>query len=256
VTSRAAYQREWRKKNTARVKQYSVKRRQSQTPEEREAEHLKQAEWRRKNAAKIKEYSAKRYLERTEDERESARVRVRRHYKEKNARDPEGARAERRAYYERNKEKIKARVNAQRKERVAKDPEGVRAKRRAKYYADVKKSRAYTNEWRKKNPEHARKSSLRRKFGLFVEHYEALLRSQKGGCAICGSQNLNGKALAVDHCHKTGKIRGLLCAKCNTGIGLFGDSIQLLKAAAEYVAGDTSWRLKIADEYLAKWEGR
>ena len=54
-------------------------------------------------------------------------------------------------------------------------------------------------------------------------------------CDICGKEESNGFDLAVDHNHKTGKIRGLLCRKCNTGIGLFQDSTELLAKAIEYL---------------------
>lgn len=59
---------------------------------------------------------------------------------------------------------------------------------------------------------------------------------QNNCCAICNkSKDLFEKGLAVDHCHKTGKIRGLLCANCNTSIGGFMDSIELLKNAIKYL---------------------
>lgn len=222
MASSAAYQREWRKKNAAKIKQYRARY---------------QPEWRKKNPDKVKQYTAKYYASRKHDEEYKAKVRERARawHKEKLASDPEGVRVKSQTYYERNKEKIKAHVIAQRKKKVAQNPESVRAKRRAKYYANAEKARAYSTEWRKQNPERVRENNLK-KFGIGVEQYDALLISQNKGCAICGGQNSNGRALAVDHCHKTGKIRGLLCSGCNRGIGLLGDSSCRLKLAAEYVA--------------------
>lgn len=55
-------------------------------------------------------------------------------------------------------------------------------------------------------------------------------------CEICGkSEENNGKGLAIDHCHNTGKIRGMLCSNCNTALGLFDDNIDVMKRAIEYV---------------------
>lgn len=75
---------------------------------------------------------------------------------------------------------------------------------------------------------------LLKKYGLDEKVYAALLEKQSGGCAICGKKDR--KRLAVDHCHKRGAVRGLLCFQCNTGLGKFQDSEQLLLKAAEYLA--------------------
>jgi hypothetical protein len=78
---------------------------------------------------------------------------------------------------------------------------------------------------------------LRKYFGLTIEEYEAILEKQKGGCAICGSITSQGRweHLHVDHDHNTGKVRGLLCTKCNRGIGLFDDDPNLLEKTAKYL---------------------
>lgn len=71
-----------------------------------------------------------------------------------------------------------------------------------------------------------------KKLKCTVEEYEQLLEDQKGECKICSSKighvSCNGKnaRLAIDHCHKTGKIRGLLCGKCNMGLGLLEDYLE------------------------------
>lgn len=75
---------------------------------------------------------------------------------------------------------------------------------------------------------------LRRKYGIGLDSYERLLKIQDGRCAICGDTE-NGRALAVDHDHVTGKVRGLLCASCNNGLGRFRDDPGRLKAAARYL---------------------
>jgi hypothetical protein len=77
---------------------------------------------------------------------------------------------------------------------------------------------------------------LRTKYGITLVDYEAMLAVQKGVCAIC-SQPPTGyrKYLGVDHCHETGKVRGLLCVKCNVAIGQLLDQPNLLRRAAEYL---------------------
>ena len=81
-------------------------------------------------------------------------------------------------------------------------------------------------------PKH-RKKRLN-KYGLTIEDYENMLISQNYSCAICGGDN-KGKNFAVDHDHKTGKVRALLCSTCNSGIGSLKDSIDILEKAIEYL---------------------
>ena len=76
---------------------------------------------------------------------------------------------------------------------------------------------------------------LKKHYGITPAIYEALLIKQHGACAICRKKNLGTRRLAVDHNHTTGKIRGLLCAKCNSGLGLFNDSVSLLISAMDYL---------------------
>lgn len=80
---------------------------------------------------------------------------------------------------------------------------------------------------------------LRRNFGITIEEYNALLEKQNGVCAICQSKHKTMR-LSVDHCHKTGKVRGLLCGRCNTGIGMLLDSPELVTAAKKYLESYTT----------------
>ncbi len=78
--------------------------------------------------------------------------------------------------------------------------------------------------------------ALKRAYGIGIEHYDAMLSVQKHRCAICGTPPKKGeRALAVDHCHKSGYVRGLLYIKCNLGIGSFRDDPALCVKAAEYI---------------------
>jgi len=100
--------------------------------------------------------------------------------------------------------------------------------------------------------EHHRKSanrSLKRKYGITLEQYEVMHDEQNGVCKICGNPETRKNPytdmpsrMPVDHCHETGKIRGLLCTDCNVGIGKLNDDIKLLEKAIEYLrkAGKTA----------------
>ena len=78
--------------------------------------------------------------------------------------------------------------------------------------------------------------SLKHKFGLSLAEYNVMLEKQNGQCAICGTDKCEtGYSLAVDHCHVTGKIRGLLCRTCNTTLGKFNDEIERFYKAARYL---------------------
>lgn len=81
--------------------------------------------------------------------------------------------------------------------------------------------------------EQDRKAGLRRKFGITVEEYDSMFEAQRGLCAICSKTS--DRKLAVDHCHTTSKVRGLLCFKCNTAIGKLNDSPKLVAQALEYL---------------------
>jgi hypothetical protein len=76
-----------------------------------------------------------------------------------------------------------------------------------------------------------------KKYGITADCYRTMQHEQDSKCAIC-SKPLDDMKLLVDHCHDTGKVRGLLCAGCNTGIGLFKDSEDLLTKAIKYLKGE------------------
>ena len=122
----------------------------------------------------------------------------------------------------------------------------------ARNQADPVPARRRTERWQRDNPERYaaaqarfvasggkkrsdRKGHLKRKFGLTVDEYEALLERQGGGCAICRSPANDSISLHVDHDHGTGRVRGPLCFRCNGGLGQFREEPELLRRAAWYV---------------------
>lgn len=82
-----------------------------------------------------------------------------------------------------------------------------------------------------------RKYCLMQKYKITEEQYTDMLKVQNGCCAICGTDKPTGKwkVFAVDHNHKTGQVRELLCNECNRGIGLLKDDSELLQKAANYI---------------------
>jgi len=86
-----------------------------------------------------------------------------------------------------------------------------------------------------------RRSRIKVKYGLTMAGYESILESQGGMCAICGTNTPGGRCgdagpvFSVDHCHTTGRIRGLLCTLCNTALGGFKDNQLFLCRAIEYL---------------------
>ena len=78
---------------------------------------------------------------------------------------------------------------------------------------------------------------LSKTFGITLEDYNNILLAQDNGCCICGTTQPGGKngRFMVDHCHTTGKIRGLLCHNCNVGLGVFKDNPLNLTRAYKYL---------------------
>lgn len=120
-----------------------------------------------------------------------------------------------------------------------------RAKNREKIRAYA---REYGKIYRKKNPSKFKikdnKANLA-KYGLTIDEYNQKAQTQNNCCAICkksetAKQNGVIQRLAVDHCHRTGKVRDLLCGKCNVAIGHLQDEPKLLEYAAEYIRRHTN----------------
>jgi len=99
--------------------------------------------------------------------------------------------------------------------------------------------RPYHRRWRKEHKEKVRNWKLKYLFGIALEDYNQMLEEQNGVCAICGKpERKKGCSLSVDHNHRTGQVRGLLCGDCNRGLGLLNtDSFGVLnlEMAIKYV---------------------
>lgn len=107
---------------------------------------------------------------------------------------------------------------------------------------------AYSKSWRNnRDPAALKNLYLRSKYGITILDYARKLEEQGGVCAICKEPESNEYALAVDHCHKTQKIRELLCCSCNTALGHMKDSPALLRKAAEYLERHAESDVQVID---------
>jgi hypothetical protein len=117
-----------------------------------------------------------------------------------------------------------------------------------RYLADPKRAYKWARAWAKNNPDKIkgylrkhqknrkrlhRRWTLKTRYGLTPEQFDNLVKQQENKCAIC--EEVSTVTLNVDHCHKTGKIRALLCRRCNRAIGLFKDNIDLLIKSVVYL---------------------
>lgn len=110
---------------------------------------------------------------------------------------------------------------------------------------DPVKRRAQQARWRENNRarhvDGVRWAKIKANYGLTREQWHEILANQGGRCAICLTEEPKGRGQwHVDHDHATGKVRGLLCARCNRGLGLFSDSLALLRATVSYLETHTS----------------
>lgn len=102
---------------------------------------------------------------------------------------------------------------------------------------------AYMKEYLKKYykthpvcPLKAKHRKLKSKFGITLEQYNIMFKEQLGCCAICGTHQITlNKSLAVDHNHSTGKVRKLLCPKCNMALGYTKEDIVILTNMIDYI---------------------
>ena len=121
------------------------------------------------------------------------------------------------------------------------DPESSRQMLREWHHNNKEKKSQCFKNWQERNKHKLRDNRLMRTYGLSNDNYIEMFESQIGLCAICKepqqgiTKDGETRFLCVDHCHQTGKVRQLLCAKCNAGLGQFRDSPEFLTKAAKYI---------------------
>lgn len=113
-----------------------------------------------------------------------------------------------------------------------------KAKARAWYAENTDRARATNRARWGGRSDKSRNALLKRKYGITLAEYRLLLEEQGGVCAICGGLEriTDGRAMAVDHCHRTNVVRGILCSHCNRAVGLLGDDPEVIARAANYLS--------------------
>ena len=81
-----------------------------------------------------------------------------------------------------------------------------------------------------------RRAKLKKTYGITMDDFDSMLDAQEGSCKICRTKTPGGRGhFAIDHCHESGRVRGLLCNSCNIGLGHFKDNVDLLHRAIDYL---------------------
>jgi len=97
-----------------------------------------------------------------------------------------------------------------------------------------------TAQWNKDNFDRRRNTELKRNYGIYLEDYKKMKEAQNNCCATCKRNESELKrSLMVDHCHDSGKIRGLLCDECNLSLGKIKDNIETLKNMILYLKNNS-----------------
>jgi hypothetical protein len=140
---------------------------------------------------------------------------------------------QRRHYRERREYKL-----AYQKQYREKNREAVLRARREWYHRNRDAMLVYWKKYNSENKDRRRWIVRKCKYGITPSEFESLLERQNGKCAICDAEfaKVQARAPHIDHCSETGRIRGLLCSRCNTGIGLLQHSPRILVEAINYLS--------------------
>lgn len=110
----------------------------------------------------------------------------------------------------------------------------VKERKKQEYLEGKDKIIKRSRDWYKNNKEKVSYDRKKKLYGIDKEIENQLLENQNFACKIC-LKNLSDKLYHIDHCHKSNKVRGILCVKCNTGLGKFEDNIEYLQNAIKYL---------------------
>lgn len=211
----------------------------------KESISLKSKAYYEKNKEKIKQ--------RVREYRANNKEEILERYKKWVSKNPDKVKEIKRRWNEKNKEyfrKMQSEWRANNPEKNLENQRGWASKNREKILksrerykmnnGDIIKNRS--KEWHKNNRESVSNRKRYIKYGMTAEDYQNMFDKQEGVCKICNQPetSVNSKKtginpLAVDHDHKSGKVRALLCSRCNRAIGMFGDSVELLMASIAYL---------------------
>lgn len=133
------------------------------------------------------------------------------------------------------REKNHARIVAHKKKYYLKYKEKVDKKIKQYYEGHKEEALKYQKKYREENKQKIQVWMWKHFYNLSLEQVDGMLIAQDHKCKICGESLKKGKGRHVDHDHKTGKVRGILCHTCNTGLGSFKDDQKLLESAIQYL---------------------
>jgi hypothetical protein len=158
------------------------------------------------------------------------------------------SKSKRKAYYEANKEALNAKnkeyreknkeeINKQRKEYRQNNKDKIAERDKDYRSRKVEQTRLRSAKWYANNRDRSKNSRLLRKYNISLDEYNKMLLEQDGKCWTCSTkaEDERNKVLVVDHNHLTGEVRGLLCNRCNTAIGLLQESQEILEKVSKYL---------------------
>jgi hypothetical protein len=113
----------------------------------------------------------------------------------------------------------------------------------ANHHAKAESKKKHRDWYNRKYKDISEDKRMKKQYGISLEDYKKMSELQKGLCLICKKPELTflnqtARKLSIDHCHKTGKVRGLLCQKCNMAIGIFSESEDILNSAIKYLSNN------------------
>jgi hypothetical protein len=239
------------------------------TEAQRQARRETQRRYRERNREAINARGLLHYHEKGKFEIDrEAKAQYNREYAKANPRKktPEQSQADQKRYYERHRERLAAEKLAlyhENGDRLTKEerseynrkyreqnPEKCKVKPEVQKRSDKKKKERYAidpefrmkisiqgKNYRAQNYMEMKLRKIQKKYGLIPEQYYQMLREQGNKCKICFDPDRGDPRHFpfVDHCHKTGRVRGLICKECNHALGLFQDSVEILRRAADYL---------------------
>lgn len=154
--------------------------------------------------------------------------------------------AKRKIHYEENRERILAQMKTYResnKEKVAtakakcyyESKEEYSQKRKEYYASNKEKICANVKKYREANSESIKERNRKKKYGIEEGTFDKMILEQDNKCLVCGNELGKGKAIAIDHCHTSGDVMGILCSRCNLMLGMVEDNVEILNSAIEYL---------------------
>jgi hypothetical protein len=146
-------------------------------------------------------------------------------------------RASQQRWIDKNKEKNLEYMRNWAKEDRKKNPEKYRQRDAQQRIKHAERIKLYNKKWRTEHPAVydstlSKFYRIKYKYGITREEYEKMILDQNGLCGVCG---VLMRVPNVDHCHETGKVRGLLCVHCNSGLGSFSDDVNIMRQAIKYL---------------------